>query len=221
MNLKINQYPHAYFNSKSGEGWLLYYYPWDAVTDGHISKEQWRRESYSPEILNFKEGKLKDIEFFVKPFLQLIQFARLSNNGPAYLIPIPSSTAKNDPNYSLKPFQKGTGNRKNRDDRNTVFCNLIAAEDSTLGVADVLTRIENKPEKAVWTEELHARSLEVNTHGFLNESTFATLVLVDDIKTKGGTLAGAKNRLSKIFPKANIISMTIGVSKDPGMFEPV
>ena len=125
--LNIQRYPHADYNSEEMTGYLAYYYP-------YVTHPLWRDESYSPEILDFKEGKEEDIKFCLKPFCALIQYALSSlNEQEAVLIPVPSSIAWNDPDFTREPLEKGQSrNRRNRDNRNNIFCSFIHIENNNL-----------------------------------------------------------------------------------------
>jgi hypothetical protein len=98
--IKIDRFPHAHYDSQNRLGYLALYYPLSAVRDGVLSEENWRQESYSPEILNYKVGRDHDIRWFAEPFLNLIHHAVSSITVEAtYLVPVPSSIAWNDPKF--------------------------------------------------------------------------------------------------------------------------
>ena len=59
--LKIDNFPHAQYDPSTKLGFLAYYYPSTAVRDRVLSEEDWRYGSYSPEILNYKEGRDEDL----------------------------------------------------------------------------------------------------------------------------------------------------------------
>jgi hypothetical protein len=146
--LKIDGFPHAQYDPATKFGFLAYYYPFTAVRDGVLSGEDWRERSYSPEILNYKEGRDEDIKRFVDPFLKLIRHAVTESRANAtFLVPVPSSMAAADPLFSTVPKEKYVQHSRNRDNRNSVFCNMLAINDGTLKVADSLVRITTKPER--------------------------------------------------------------------------
>ncbi len=90
--LNIDGFPHAQFDLASKTGFLAYYYPSTAVKDGVLSEDEWRHGSYSPEILNYKEGRDEDIKRFVEPFLKLIRHSLAEVKvSSACLVPVPSS----------------------------------------------------------------------------------------------------------------------------------
>ena len=121
MNLKIKNFPHAQLDQNTFRGFLCHYY-----VVGSIDINLWRA-SYSPEILNFKEGGNNSIEFFVPPFAELIKFVMNQTNlNSGILIPVPSSTSKNDSFFSAVPYDKiKMSKRKNRDNRSEIFCEKV------------------------------------------------------------------------------------------------
>ena len=218
--MRIEKFPHAFYDPSRRMGYLAHYYPWDAVKDGSLDKDLWRRESYSPEILNFKEGRDEDIKRFVVPFIELIHYAlSCVQTNTAFLIPVPSSLASNDQNFSSRPRDKGIKGHRNRDNRNSVFCNLLNLHDDKLKVADILVRTRNKPEKETWDAARHAQSLSIREDGVvLPSSVSSPLVLVDDVTTNGGTLEGAKILLDRHYQASIIICTTLGISRSPDQF---
>lgn len=213
--LKIDNFPHAFYDSKNRHGFLAYYYPSSAVRDGVLSEENWRHESYSPEILNYKEGHDHDIRRFVEPFLNLIRFSIAAEKvDTAYLVPVPSSIAANDPKFSSQPRKKGLPNSRNRDNRNSVFCSFLSSADGKLRLADILVRKSSKPEKANWTAAQQAGSMELQGLGTLPQGQTA-IILVDDVTTGGDTLTGARMVLEKAYPQAIVITLAIGCTKAP------
>jgi hypothetical protein len=216
--LKIEGFPHAQYDSETKTGFLSYYYPTSAIRDGILSMENWRNESYSPEILNYKEGRDDHIRWFVRPFLELVRHAlRESNFSNAYLVSVPSSIATNDPQFSSVPRKKG--GPRNRDNRNAVFCDFLSQADSSLAAANVLIRTTSKAEKLTWTPDLYATSMAVTAPRLSNAS--AAMVLIDDVRTDGGTLQGAKVVLGQSYPGAYIICLTIGLTRSPHQFVPL
>lgn len=222
MSLSIPDFPHAHFDSKNLFGYLVFYYPYDAIKkEGGLTEEQWRNESYSPEILNYKVGYPHYIRFFKKPFLDLVQYAlRSTSETKAYLVPVPSSIAAKDPNFKNTPRKKGE--KRNRDDRNTVFCKELAQGKTNLKVADVLQRAKTKSEKATWTPEQHAESFTVNLKsGFPKPNFSGAIILVDDVSTEGGTIQGAKKMIQRSFPQSKVMMLALGLSTAPKNFQPV
>jgi hypothetical protein len=87
--IKIDRFPHAHYDSQNRLGYLALYYPLSAFRDGILSEENWRQESYSPEILNYKVGRDHDIRWFVEPFLNLIHHAISSTAiETTYFVPV-------------------------------------------------------------------------------------------------------------------------------------
>jgi hypothetical protein len=216
--LKIEHFPHAFYDSKARHGYLAYYYPSSALRDGVLSEENWRYESYSPEILNYKEGRDHDIRRFVEPFLKLIRHSIAAEKVDAgYLVPVPSSIAANDPKFSSQPRKKGLPDSRNRDNRNSVFCSFLSSIDGKLRLVDVLVRTSPKPEKANWTATQQAGSMELQGIGTLPQGRTA-IVLVDDVTTGSDTLAGARLVLEKAYPQAIAVTLAIGCTKAPQQF---
>ncbi|MBI1860147.1 MAG: hypothetical protein HYR96_04420, partial [Deltaproteobacteria bacterium] len=207
MSLSIPGFPHAKFDERSGFGYLVHYYPFDAVKKSNLSEDQWRNQSYSPEVLNFKTGYPNYLRVFKAPFLKLIGHS-LQQIGEmkALLVPIPSSIASGDPKFKKTPRQKGE--RRNRDDRNAVFCNELARGNTRLRVLDCIVRVGAKAEKETWTEAQHAKSMAMNTEMKLPRDDYSgVFVLMDDVATGGGTLKGARKVLQTAFPNAKVIML--------------
>ena len=219
--LKIDNFPHAFYDPGTRHGYLAYYFPSSAVRDGILSEENWRHESYSPEILNYKEGRDYDIRRFVDPFLKLVRHSLVAENvETAYLVPVPSSIAANDPKFSSQPRKKGLPDSRNRDNRNSVFCSFLSSIDGKLRLADVLVRKISKPEKGNWTAAQQVGSMELQGLGTLPQVKTA-VVLVDDVTTGGDTLTGARLILEKAYPRAIVITLAIGCTKAPQQFLPL
>jgi hypothetical protein len=219
--LKIDGFPHAQYDSATRLGFLAYYYPSTSVRDGVLSEEDWRYSSYSPEILNYKEGRDEDIKRLVDPFLKLIRHAVAEVNATnTLLVPVPSSMAAHDPLFSTVPRKKGIKGSRNRDNRNSVFCSMLSIADGNLKVADNLIRTTTKPEKIFWTPEQHAKSLYLNTVTAMPAGNVA-LVTIDDVKTDGGTLQGVRLLLERAYPNAIVIGLAIGCTRAPNQFLPL
>jgi len=192
-----------------------------AVRDGLLSEENWRQESYSPEILNYKVGRDHDIRWFAEPFLNLIHHEISSIAVEStYLVPVPSSIAWNDPKFSSQPRPKGIAGSRNRDNRNTVFCGFLSNMDGRLHVANILVRKTSKPEKATLTAAQHAASMELRGLSNLSQNKTA-IILIDDVTTDGGTLQGARMIVEKAYPQAVVIGLAIGCTKHPQQFVPL
>jgi len=220
VKLEIPNFPHASYDSKNHFGFLSYYYPHDAVKEGALSPDAWRHQSFSPDILNFKEDKNNGITFFVRPCLELVRYV-LSEEGvtSAILIPIPSSMPESDKRYSRVPRIKGVTSR-NRDDRNIVFCNLLSASDSTLQTVSMLTRVIYKPEKSDITVAEHAQTLRVS--GAVTFSSPQVAILIDDVCTNGHTIGACRQVLfASGLQFKSIIALTIGKTDHPENFKPL
>ncbi len=219
--LKIDKFPHAQYDSKTKIGFLAYYYPSAALRDKILDEDDWRYNSLSPEILNYKEGKNADIEFFVGPFLKLIHYAMTDAKvDEAFLVPIPSSMAVNDPRFSTMPRQKSVRGNRNRDNRNSIFCSLLSVADGSLKVADNLVRTKTKPEKVAWGAKQHTESMKLRAVSALPHGKIA-LITIDDVRTDGGTSSGAHRILKEAYPQAIIISLTIAHTRSPQQFLPL
>jgi hypothetical protein len=147
--LKIEDYPNAFYDRESKFGYLVHYYPYPRNVPGEeaITPEEWRRNSYSPEILNYKEGREEHLRWFVRPFLQLVEYAMsFEKFTEIVLIPVPSSIAFDNPKFSRSPRKKGGSDSRNRDNRNFIFTSFLSMESHryTLRVADILKRVVDK-----------------------------------------------------------------------------
>ena len=128
--------------------------------------------------------------------------------------------AADDPRFSIVPRKKGVAGSRNRDNRNSVFCNLLANADNSLKVADFLIRKKTKPEKETWTPQQHRDSMELTVKSTLAAGKIA-LIAIDDIRTEGGTIQGARMILENAYPEAIVIGLTIGCTKSPNQFVPL
>ncbi len=218
--IEIPKYPHANYDSKEMFGYLAYYYPHNKVSNDQM--DLWRYQSYSPDILNFKEGAEEHIKFFVRPFCILIQHVlSFLKKREAFLVPTPSSIAGNDPNFKTTPRKKG--DVRNRDNRNIIFCSLINIEDNNLKVSDILFRSKGKVEKIQWKKEEHKESLQIrHNQGLTTNHQFSgEMILIDDVVTSGNTMLGAKLRLEEIYPYAKIIRLSISKTKELSGMSPI
>ncbi|MBI4405170.1 MAG: hypothetical protein HY537_13495 [Deltaproteobacteria bacterium] len=220
MKIQIERFPHAQYDKSTKRGFLCYYYPYDAVKEKTLDASLWRDESYSPEILNFKEGRDADIDYFVRPFLQILyQSLKIEKISSAILIPLPSAIPHNSPKFSTIARDKTKRDARNRDNRNSIFCSLLSARDSQFQTLDILIRVKPKKEKEEWTAQQHAQSMEVRYFSDTSVSLNSALVLVDDVCTKGHTSDGAKLILSEHFPGVSILSLSLGQSQSPSDFK--
>lgn len=218
--IEIPKYPHANYDPKEMVGYLAYYYPYNQVLDNYI--DSWRYHSYSPNILNFKEGEEEHIKFFVKPFCALIQYSlSFLKREEAFLVPIPSSIAGNNPDFKTTP--RRTGDARNRDNRNIIFCSFINIENNNLKPLDILFRNTGKQEKMKWTERQHKKSLKIRKEQgiTINHQFSGEMILIDDVVTNGNTMLGAKLLLEEMYPHAKIIRLSIGKTKEINNFKPI
>lgn len=208
------QYFRAAYDERNKIGWLCGYYPYDAVKTRAMDPDEWRETTYSPEILNFKEGLDQNIRYFVPPVVQLIQnICRHEKLGDGILlVPMPSSLPKNHPDYKTTPRAKGE--TRNRDDRNEIFCKMMAAAQSNWQSLPFLSRIKDKAPKEHWTADQHFASLAV-------DASFAPILsqmpcfLVDDVTTTHASFMGARKCLLKASPSCRAFCVAIGHSTAP------
>ncbi|MBX9877240.1 MAG: hypothetical protein K2Y22_02170 [Candidatus Obscuribacterales bacterium] len=219
MTVNIDRYPHAFYDDNAGMGYLVYYYPYDAVKEETIDKADWKSGSYSPEVLNYKEGKLKDIQYFAAPFVQLIQYAlKKKKISTVYLVPVPSSTAFNSKNFSTEP--RSNTSPRNRDNRNLLFCRELAKLDKRFVVADILRRIKGKKPKEKWAPKQHADSIQVVDNNVVQEF-FPTFVLIDDVCTTGSALKGCNLVLEHGYLCDSVTMLAISRTMNPQNFESI
>lgn len=219
----IPNFPHANFYPATRSGYLFYYYPYNAVKEKTLDYNSWEMQSYSPQLLSFKRGSDNSIEFFVKPFIELIKNSLKTLNKEseeAFLIPVPSSKSKDDPKYNDKFIEN---NQINRDNRNNIFCQKIERNISKFIYCDAINRVVSKEPKDHRTAIEHSKTLELDmlniSSKHINQSSI--LILVDDLKRDGSTLGGCKHRLHELFPNNDILELTLGISKAPREFKPL
>jgi hypothetical protein len=214
----IDRYPHADYDARNMFGYLAYYYAHEAVKEKKLKVEQWRFESWSAQILDYKEGKPEAIAHFVPPFLELIECAvGPGRKRPVYLVPVPSSKAHGSPHYSRVP--KDNEHARNRDDRNVVFClRLIVAggKHLSLRLCDVVRRTQDKPPKEKWSPLQHIETLAVDESKIPDDLPEAPIfVLVDDLHTDGGTMLACRMLLLRWFERCTVIRLALGKTCDP------
>lgn len=212
--LNIPNFPHAHYDPETRTGYLCLYYP-----SNSIDKSLWRYESYSAEILNYKEGQEAHIQFFVDPFLQLIEYALAVEWATrATLVPAPSSTKFDAPEFSRVPMQKSSANKRNRDDRNLVFCNQLSLKNNNLQTLEIIRRSKGKPRKAAWNAATHAASVQVKPgQARINKDT--PTIVVDDVITNGGTMDGMRIVIQKAYPETTIIRLALAKTAAPADFQ--
>lgn len=222
MNLPILGFPHAYFDDQTMRGFLAHYYPYDAVRAGTLAPDRWRNESYSGEILDFKEGRDQHISVFTEPFDMMIGLVldhlRMSS---ATLVPLPSSRAKSDAAYSRIPRDKTRPGSPNRDDRVEVFCQKLATRRSGLSWRELIVRVQSKPEKADWATAQMLQTLDLGSAVQRLNFNTELFLLVDDVATTYTTANAAIERLRSVFPHSLMAVLTIGRSASPTDFQSI
>lgn len=197
----------SFYDEEKKVGWLFTYTPYSYVRDKTMPSSQWNSTN-SPLILRYKEGKIVDIRKLATPMLELINTVlEVEGYERAFLVPVPTSIPKGSSKYSTKPSPQG-GTRKNRDNRNILFCEYLAEKDPRLQAKEILERANEKQEKDKWSAEEHARSLELNGD-LLPSEVDIPYILIDDLRTDGGTLEGCKRVLSDHVDPALIIQLSV------------
>ncbi|EMS84090.1 hypothetical protein [Leptospira noguchii] len=180
-----------------------------------MTVEEYRKQTYSPDILNYKEGTSKAIGFFVfgmKKFLDNI--LELHNETNAILIPVPSSKAKNDPFYNNQP--KGVKFDRNRDDRNIIFVNRICKLDSKYKCVDAIYRVTSKKEKERIAVENYISDLEIR---YVEKLDGKCIILIDDIKTNGITFEACSRLIENHISPGLLITIAIGQTRSHESFK--
>ena len=190
-NLKIEHFTSARFDKEQGYGFLFNY---------------WDNERI---IWDYKAGVDRDIERLVTPFLKLINHAMNEKDFEnAYLIPVPSSKRFDDPNFNKEPSTNPYDPSKNRDNRNTIFCQKLSTHNSHLSCKNILKRKKEKKSKERKDAEWHKKSFKTLTPDIRLKKEFLFIV-VDDVRTHGGSTEGVVKFLKQHFKKATIIVLCI------------
>ncbi|MDR2337825.1 MAG: hypothetical protein LBE20_04145 [Deltaproteobacteria bacterium] len=212
FDIKLEGYKLSFkssYDKKRKTGYLCEYFPY-----GSLRAKTWRHNTWSPEILNYKEGEDNDIKFFVEPFSILIKevlnLTPFTNNEPIFLVPIPTSIVWNKPEYNNNPRKKG--DPRNRDNRNIIFCQMLknALSKKFPSLTDIelirrVTRVKTK-DKSI-TAQQHKASMKINNSICINNK--AIIILIDDIITHGNTINGAKLLIQEQLPATEIICLAI------------
>ena len=192
-----------------------------------MDDDQWR-STYSPQILDFKEGSDSAIGYFVKPFVELIKQALLMiGHTRAVLIPVPSSIAKSDPNFSSVPYNKAKmPMRKNRDNRCQLFVEKIVlsfAAANSITSSELVVRTKTKAEKRNRSvkEQLNTLALVLDEGAKIDTQNDIVFILIDDVQTSGGTLMAVEELLHKEFLNSTILSLSIAKSMEVSQFKPL
>lgn len=192
---KIENYPDACFNKEKEYGFLCLH---------------WNNRG---SILDYKAGSDEVIDRFVTPFLKLIDYTmkytlkeKCFEN--AYLIPVPSSKRFDDSSFNTEPSTNPYKSAKNRDNRNTIFCQKLSEQNSNLSCMDILKRIKGKEARKSKDAEWHKKSFEQLNSNIGLEKEFLFIV-VDDVRTKGNTTEGVRQFLKQHFKEATIVVLCI------------
>ncbi|MDI7202044.1 phosphoribosyltransferase [Leptospira santarosai] len=180
-----------------------------------MTVDEYRKLTYSPNILDFKEGRHKAIDFFVfgmRKFLDNI--LELHNESNAILIPVPSSKAKNDPIYNDQP--KGVKFNRNRDDRNIIFVNRICKSDSKYKCVEAIYRVSSKKEKERIAVDEYVKDLEVH---HVEEMIGRCVILIDDVRTNGTTFNACTRLLKDHASPSQIIAVAMGETRPHNDFK--
>ncbi len=216
MTIKIDRFPHAAYSLETRLGSLCLYYALYEPT-----KPQWKNESYSPEILNYKVGLKTSIEYFLRGYTALLDHVRTTHEASyLYVIPVPASTPETNAAYTTKA-QPEAKPRRNRDNRNHIFCELIHEKYEHGINSDLLERSKPKVEKDRLTPEQNAATMRIRKVKDIQFGKNDLLVLVDDVTTTGGTIEGAKLLLSSAYPADRIIMLPIATNGDPYNFQSI
>jgi hypothetical protein len=220
--LNIDGFPEAIFDPQSRTGYLCSYY-----LHKTMDNDQWR-STYSPEILNFKEGSDAAINYFVRPFVELInQVLVMHGHRRAILIPVPSSIAKSDPSFSSVPYNKAKmPTRKNRDDRCQLFVEKIVRSfgvENYVTSTELVVRRKTKAEKRNRSvkEQLDTLELVVDEVEKIDDQSDILFILIDDVQTSGGTFKAVEELLCKQFVNAKVLSLSIAKSMDASQYKPL
>ncbi|EMM94311.1 hypothetical protein LEP1GSC158_0652 [Leptospira interrogans serovar Zanoni str. LT2156] len=186
-----------------------------------MTVEEYRNLTYSPNILNYKEGTSNAIDFFIfgmKKFLDHI--LELHNEQNAILIPVPSSKAKNDPFYNNQPKNKNLDapplRKRNRDNRNIIFVNRICESDNKYKCVEGIHRISSKKEKERIPIEDYISDLEIRHTEELNGKC---VILIDDIKTHGTTFEACSKLVDSHATPSLLITIAIGQTRSHESFK--
>ncbi|MEY3901436.1 MAG: hypothetical protein RL189_742 [Pseudomonadota bacterium] len=222
IKLQIEDFPEAVFDPQTMTGYLCSYYLHKTMDD-----DQWR-STYSPQILDFKEGSDSAIGYFVKPFIELIKQALLIiGRARAVLIPVPSSIAKSDPNFSSVPYNKAKmPKRKNRDNRCQLFVEKIVlsyAAANSISSSELVVRTKTKAEKRNRSakEQLDTLALVSDEVEKIDTQNDIVFILIDDVQTSGGTLKAVEELLRKEFLNSTILSLSIAKSMEVSQYKPL
>lgn len=138
------------FNFDLELGYLARYVPFkNAPYNDYFTKKYHKSKTYSPEILDFKLGSQRSIDYFVETFREFAEAVlddlRIRS---AVLIPVPSSVPVSDSDYTTEP--QPFGSEKNRDNRGEIFLEKVCLESTKLIYCNGIERIIRKPKKQEW-----------------------------------------------------------------------
>jgi predicted amidophosphoribosyltransferase len=212
LSLGIKNFPHASYFQAALYGWLCEYYALNTP-----SRDQWRKMTYSPEILDYKAGADSAITRFAAPYIALLGYVKQVHKAEAlYIVPVPASLPESDAAYTTTPQPPSSG--KSRDNRNQVFCQHIHDNYEFAIYVDALERTQPKPKKARWTATQHAQSMRLRNSADIEFETDDLLILIDDVCTTAGTMDGARQLLSRTYDQQRIIRLPIANTVDAASF---
>jgi len=202
------------YDDKEKIGWLCDYYPW-----GSLEQADWRHKTYSPEILNYKEGHDKDIKFFIPQMTFLIESIVINEriSDSPVLIPAPTSTPKSDPDYKTTARIKGENH--NRDNRNELFCKRIVSGKEGWFSFSLLSRIAKKTPKEIWNETQQFESMQLDDKYNSILKSGSPIFLVDDVTTHYSTFKGSIKHIRSVAPSAPVFCVAIGHTRSPDFFK--
>jgi len=210
----MKQFKYVY-DEKRKVGYLCDYILHGLVKDGYLSDFDWRSNSYSPEILDYKLGNDSDIKKFLLPFSELLEKILNSieiNKRRILLVPVPPSRSEDDQEYTTTPGKRGG---KNRDDRNIIFCGFLERflkdKYPSIHAFNSLKRIKSiKKKDKKMSPAMHKKTMGIimpNSEKIHNDDI---IILVDDVFTYGNTFSGARLVMKEKFPNAEFICAAIG-----------
>ncbi|OQA61467.1 MAG: hypothetical protein BWY41_00147 [Candidatus Atribacteria bacterium ADurb.Bin276] len=192
------------YNPDEKLGWLSDYYAYSKKLEMNF----WRYNTYSSAILDYKAGKDHHLDFFVSPFISLIEeIIRIENIGKIILVPLPSSKPKFNKDYRITPNEDNDP-KKNRDDRNLVFCEKVSKVREDWQSIELIERIKLKDSKNQRSIEQQLSTLSINSIEHITQNT--TIILMDDVYTSGGTMKASKMLIKKSLGDIKMIGVVLG-----------
>ena len=195
------------YDPKTKIGTITDYFVYSTAKEKGL-KEEWRNNTYSPEILNYKQARQNAFDLFLPKFLELLLKVRKAEDIKVlYLIPVPCS---NDLNY------KGGDDP----DHNLKFCEILTdalrkQDIPALGIS-ALHRVHLKRKLANITPKEHAKTFQVGGRIIdtrIKRYSPESFILVDDIRTSGNTLEGSSLALKKKYRYISVIKLAVAQTK--------